>query len=221
MNPEIDEREGYHDNLAVIRRHALARGIPFWNFFKSMPYGRHYDPTEAQIRWQIFTSLAYGARGVLYFCYWTPRGEEFPKGGALITPDGRKTRHYAEAQRVNARIRNLGPTLMQLTSERVYRVRPGEKAAEILEGSPLRDLSDGDYTIGVFRHADGRRAVLLNNERFAYTAWPTVAFATDAGAVTEIDQDTGREIPLRDDSPDMDGIQLSFDAGEGRLFLIP
>lgn len=221
MNPDIDERDGYCENLAIIRQHALARGIPFWNFFKSMPYGRHFDPTEAQIRWQVFTSLAYGARGVLYFCYWTPRGEEFPKGGALITPDGRPTRHYGEACRLNARVKNLGPTLMRMTTSAVYRVRPGEKAAEQLKDAPVRALDDGDWLIGVFRHEDGRTGVLLNNYRYAFTAWPTVTFAADSAGIVEVDQQTGREVPLLDDSPDMPGVQLSLDAGGGRLFLIP
>ena len=35
-----------------------------------MVFGGKRDPTEAQIRWQVFTSLAYGAKGVLYFTNW-------------------------------------------------------------------------------------------------------------------------------------------------------
>jgi len=219
MTPRLDEREGYCENLDVIRRHALEAGIPFWNFFNIMPYGRHYDPTEAQVNWQIYTSLAYGAKGVLYFCYWTPRGNEFPKGGAIITADGRPTRHYDQAKRINARIKNLGPTLMKLESTRVVRIQPGEDAARLLGDSPLRHLTDGDYLVGHFKHADGRDAVLLNNYRFSHTAWPTVQFA-EGRTVLEVDPRTGREIPLLDDSPDMAGLQISLDAGEGRLFLI-
>ena len=62
--------------------------IPFWNFFNIMPYGPHTDPTEAQVRWQVNASLIYGAKGLLYFCYFTPGGDEFPKGGAIIGQDG-------------------------------------------------------------------------------------------------------------------------------------
>jgi hypothetical protein len=109
--------------------------------------------------------------------------------------------------------------LIKLTSNRVVRIRPGEDAAAALAGLPIRNLSDGDYLIGLFTHEDGRRALLLNNYRFAYTAWPTVEFAKDAGDIVELDQDSGREIPLRDDSPDMAGTQLSIDAGVGRLLL--
>ncbi len=240
MNPGLDERNGYLANLAIIREHAMNKGIPFWNFFKSIGYDRHYDPTEAQIRWQVYTSLAFGAKGLLYFTYWTPNS--FPRS-AVITSDGRPTRHYEQVKRINARLKNLGPTLMKLTSVGVYRVtpgfgrhflppqpltdigiyhcEPGEAQARLFKGSPIREISEGDYLIGAFEHEDGRRAVLLNNYRFAYTAWPTVRFDVDPANIVEVDQDTGREKPLRDDSPVTEGLQISLDSGEGRLFLLP
>lgn len=221
FSPTADGREGYCKNLEVMRRYSLAARIPLWNFFNTMPFGPHTDPTEAQLRWQIFTSLAYGAKGVMYFCYWTPAGGEFPKGGAIITRDGRRTRHYAEAQRINGALKNLGPTLMQLTNTSVIRIKPKENSADALTNTPVRSISDGDYLVGVFQHADGRRAVLINNYHFAYSAWPTVTFDADAGNVFEVSPKTGKEAPVVDDSPDMPGLQLSLDAGEGRLFLLP
>ena len=78
-----------------------------------------------------------------------------------------------------------------------------------------------DYLMGVFQHADGRRAVMLNNYLFAYTAWPTVTFDTDPAHVVEVDPWSGREIPVVDDSPAMNGLQIALDAGAGRLFLLP
>jgi hypothetical protein len=221
MTPERDNRQAYCDNLEVMRQNALRRNIPFWNFFNTMPFGPHFDPTEAQLRWQIYTSLAYGAKGVLYFCYWTPRGGEFPKGGAIITAEGRRTRHYDQARRINAAVKNLGPMLMKLTSTEVRRVGPEADPAKALSGSGIRAITKGDYLIGLFRHADGRRAVLLNNYSFAHTAWPTVTFDADPEKVVEVDPAGGKEIPVLDDSPDMEGLQVSLDAGDGRLFLLP
>ena len=231
VDPPADEgadgRDGYCADLAVMRDVALEHGVPFWNFFNVMPYGPHTDPTEAQLRWQIFASLTYGARGVLYFCYFTPPGAEFPKGGAIIRRDGSRTRHYEQARRLNAAVANLGPTLMQLTSTGVRRLRPDDDAAAVLSGTPVRSVTraevdpPSDYLVGSFRHADGRRAVLLQNYRYAFTAWPTVEFDADPGQVVEVSQSTSAEIPLGDDSPDMEGVQVSLDAGEGRLFLLP
>ena len=220
MKPDTDTRSDYCSNLEVMRKYSLQRGIPFWNFFNTMPFGPHFDPTEAQLRWQIYTSIAYGAKGVLYFCYWTPPGSEFPKGGAVITADGRKTRHYEQAKRINHGVKNLGPTLMKLTSTEVYRVEPDDDPNEVLGDSPITSLTKGDYLVGVFKHADGRRAVLLNNYSFAYTAWPTVQFNVPVEQVREVCRKTGKEIWLIDDSPAMDGLQVSLDSGEGRLFLV-
>jgi hypothetical protein len=221
MKPGVDNRQGYLDNLDTMRKYSVKQDIPHWNFFNVMPFGPHSDPTEAQIRWQVYTSLAYGSKGVLYFCYWTPRGGEFPKGGAIVTVEGRKTRHYEQAKRVNRAIRQLGPTLMSLTSIGVYRVTPDENPDQALKDTPITNLTNGDYLVGLFKHADGRRAVLLNNYSFAYTAWPTVRFSAPVQQLREVCKKTGKEIPIVDDSPAMEGLQLSLDSGEGRLFLLP
>ena len=220
-------RDLYCQNLATIRKYASKKNIPFWNYFNTAPFGANTDPTEAQIRWQIYTSLAYGAKGILYFTYGTPNTFEFPKGGAILRRDGSRTRHWYQARRINAHIKSLGPTLMKLCSTGVYRVKPGDDPAEVLDGTPIRAIRraevdpTNDYLVGVFRHEDGRRAILLNNYRFAYTAWPTVEFDVPVALVQEVDQQTGQAVPVYDDSPEMPGLQVSLDASEGKLFLLP
>ena len=136
FTPVADGREGYCRTLAVFRRYALQHGLPFWNFLYSMPTGTLTDPTEAQIRWQAYTSLAYGAKGILYFCYQTPVAPMFVKGGAIIDRTGRRTRHYEQAKRINAELRNLGPTLMQLTNLRTFRVAPYDITTEAVVETP-------------------------------------------------------------------------------------
>jgi hypothetical protein len=227
FGPNVDGRDGYCADLAVMRGSALEHDVPFWNFFNVMPYGPHTDPTAGQLRWQVYASLAHGARGILYFCYFTPPGAEFPKGGAIIRRDGTRTRHYEQAKAINFAVSNLGPALMELTSTEVRRVGPEDDPSRVLAGTPLRAITravvdpPNDYLVGIFSHSDGRRAVLLQNYQYAFTAWPTVEFDVDADQVTEVSQTTGAEIPVLDESPDMEGLQISLDSGEGRLFLLP
>jgi len=232
MRPDADTRNAYCENLETMQKHSLSAGIPFWNYFYAMPFNDRLDPTEAQIRWQINASLAYGAKGVLYFCYWTPgRGTkgagEFPKGGAIITAEGLKTRHYDEARRINAELKNLGPTLMQLTNTGVYRINTGKAPASALTNAPIKNLQrvgadpHSEFIVGTFQHADGRRAVLVMNHSYSYTAWSTAEFDAAPEALWEVDKATGREVPVMDDSPELTGLQLSFGAGDGRLFLLP
>lgn len=232
MRPGADGRLAYLENLATLRKHSQRAGIPFWNFFYCMPFNDRLDPTEAQIRWQIFASIAYGAKGVLYFCFWTPgKGAagsgEFPKGGAILTAEGLKTRHYEEARRINAEVKNLGPTLMKLTSLRVLRIKNDSDTRVALAGLPLRRIDRvggdpaGEFVVGVFSHADGRRAVLILNHDYSYTAWPTLEFAVPSESILEVDKNTGQPAPVIDDSPELKGLQLSFAPGDARLFLLP
>ena len=72
-----------------------------------------------------------------------------------------------------------------------------------------------------FQHTDGRRAVMLTNYHFAYSQWPTIEFDADLAGIVEVNRWTGEEVEVVDDSPDMDGLQISLDAGDGRLFLLP
>jgi hypothetical protein len=227
FKPDRDTRAAYIDNLDIFRKQSLAAGIPFWNFFNIMPYGPHTDPTEAQVRWQVNASLVYGAKGLLYFCYFTPGGDEFPKGGAIIGQDGLKTHHYAQAKRINKMLKSYGKVLVDCTSTDVAQIQPGDTPSEKLRNSGIRDIKrdrvdpSHDYLVGTFKHKSGRRAVMLMNNRFAYSAWPTVIFDVRPGQrVVEIDPDTGREVPVRDASPAMDGVQLPLLDGGARLFFI-
>ena len=227
FKPKADGRQRYCQNLETMRKYSLQKHIPFWNYFNVMPFGPHTDPTEAQIRWQVYTSIAYGAKGVIYFNYGTPKTFEFPKGGGIVRRDGTRTRHWFQAKRINQCLKNLGPTLMQLTNQGVYRIKPGDDPEQVLMGTAIKSITRApvdpahDYLVGVFNHRNGQRVVLVNNYRFAYTAWPTIEFDVPQPQVRELDQQTGKIVAVHDDSPEMPGLQISLDAGEGRLFVLP
>jgi len=110
---------------------------------------------------------------------------------------------------------------MNLSSTGVQHVTPGENGGKTVTNAPIKTITDGDYLLGCFKHKDGRRAVLLNNYHFAFRAWPTVEFDAPLDKVVEVSPETGKEKLVKDDSPAMKGLQLSLDAGQGRLFLVP
>ena len=58
----------------------------------------------------------------------------------------------------------------------------------------------------------------ITTDRPDYSAWPTIEFNADLGRLMEVSKKTGLETPVLDDSTDMAGLQLSLDAGDGRLF---
>jgi hypothetical protein len=91
----------FFQNLAAVRDAAgkYSRSnysIPFWAMIQSAPRREHFhnpavpdnpSPTMAQVRWQAYVSLAYGAKGILY---WVARplapapGDEVGYGAFLL-----------------------------------------------------------------------------------------------------------------------------------------
>lgn len=125
-----ESKERYAISLAVQRKQSQQNGVPFWNFLNTMSFSsEHADPTEAMLRWQVMTSLAYGASGYMYFCYWSPG--VFALGGGIIVPRGSaKTAagfemvpgpHYFQAQRINSVAKIYGGFLLGRKSLGVFR----------------------------------------------------------------------------------------------------
>ena len=58
-------------------------------------------------------------------------------------------------------------------------------------------------------------AVMIVNYEHAYTQWANVTFDESA---REIDSVSGLPVAVEDDAPDIEGLQLLFAPGAGRLF---
>ena len=112
---------GYRTTLAIFRDQAHQAGIPFWSYVNAMPFGYLFYPKEAEIRWAAWTAVAYGAKGVLYFCYWNPG----TNGGAMISLKGPgngtflPTALYGKSSRINSHILAYAPYLLDATSQYV------------------------------------------------------------------------------------------------------
>jgi len=71
MTERNEENSQYYVNLNHYRN--LSReGVEFWTTLLSTPHFNYRRPSYDDLRWQVNTSLAYGAKGILYFTFYTP-----------------------------------------------------------------------------------------------------------------------------------------------------
>jgi hypothetical protein len=230
---------GYIRNLAAVRAAAAGAGLRFMNFFNTMVYDNRSDLSEGQLRWQAWTSVAHGAAGVLYFCYWTPAGADFAWAGAIMTPRAPAGggpavygpgAHYAQAARLNARLRALGGYLLNASSLAVLAASGAgaELAPAAAVAAPLTAFGGAgagpawSLMLGIFAlppaAAPRARAALLVNQDPDVPALATVQLAAGA-AVFELDAASGELRPALDDAPALPGLQLALDAGDARLLV--
>jgi len=229
---------GYLRNLDVIRAASLAANIPFWNFFNAMPFNGRPDVTEAQLRWQVFSSLAYGAKGLLYFCYWSPTGDSFAFGNALMTPRALPGGapvylpgpHFAQAARVNGKLRAYGAFLLRAASTAVASARgdgqgggapqPGAGPIAAVRSS-IAGAANVPWSalLGAFALPGGGAAVLVHNQDVNYPVILNLTLASSAGAPMEVDPVSGSLAPALSDVVTSGGFHVALEAGDARLLV--
>ncbi len=164
------DRGTFFTSLALMRELADQHHLPFMLIVLAMPHGPYRDPTEAELRWQVFHALAYGARGISYFAYWTPVDVEHAdvmKFRHGLIEGGTPTRHYAEASRINRVARAMAAELDGYRS-----VAVADSAGEVAAPPPIgpieaiEAIDGGRVTAGLFADDDGRLAVLLVNRDY-------------------------------------------------------
>ena len=155
-------REGYFANLETMRKAGLEHEIPFWNIVLTTAHFNYREATDADLRFQVYTSLAYGARGIAYFTYFSPAIGNFRMGP--VDQFGNETPTWGKLRNVNLQVARLAPTLLKLRSDAVYHfgeVPKGGRGPD--ERSLIADVA-GPMLVGEFTHEDGDRYVMIVNK---------------------------------------------------------
>jgi hypothetical protein len=208
-------RGWYFANLELIRNAAQKQHLPFWNIFLVTPHvhghGTYRDPSLSDLRFLVYTTLAYGARGLMYFTYWTPP-EGF--GNAIIDAKGNRTRHYEEVKQLNFQIHRLASTLSRLHSDGVYHVGKQPMECHALPPGTLLARVDGpDVLVSFLSDSRGRRYVMVVNKDMVQDQTISLEF-TEKVALKELSAEDGRWRRISG-LRRFDGRYLS---GQGRLF---
>jgi hypothetical protein len=203
----------YFLNLALIRSAAIEANKPFLNIIQASTVEKVWRlPNAAEIRWLVFTTMAYGGRGISYFTYWGPESY----GG--LYQDGKPSPLAAEVASVNAEIEKIGPALMQLDSIGVYHTEPLPLGTErIPMDCPVQIVSGGEFVLGMFGQKERMTAFMIVNRSYSRNAEATVKVKLPAGKLQELDRRTGAWT----DGPIVDTdriLKIELPPGDGRLF---
>jgi hypothetical protein len=216
------EDANYFHNWAIVRKAALSADLPAWVFIQTLAYNGHREPTPAELLWQINISLAYGAKGIQYFTYWTPeaaRGEGF--GPALITVDGVRTARYDAAKKINTTwLHQVGRELKPLVSESVVHAgetplpngTTGFTPTELISG-----ISGQPVVVGTFRSRGSAvkdRWVLVTNRSHSTNTRATITIRPDKVYGVEVFQPASQQYDGRR------GIVVPVDLAPGAATLL-
>jgi len=100
----------------MIRQASQDAGVPFLNHRPGLYVdAQHADSPGDELRWLVYTSLAYGAQGISYYVYCHPDHK-----GAMATADGKPTSLYHAAKVLNREFAAIATELQPLRSLEVF-----------------------------------------------------------------------------------------------------
>jgi len=191
------DRTGFFANLDSVRTLALAEELPFWQIVLSVPFADYRPLSESEKRWEAMQTLAYGAKGLLYFTYWTPGDKSYEWGPALIGRDANPTPQYEEVKRINSDVQALGKYLIDAVPSSVFqagKISPGGKPREA--GTPVSVSGAGDLTVGLFRR-DTHLYVMIANRDYRKPASTDVLFTNGELVIQRLDKSNGKWLAVK------------------------
>ncbi len=215
----------YYANLEQISKEARAEGKPFWAFIQTTAFGSHGVTGEAALRLQAFSSLAYGARGIEYFTYWTPLPEQSDSDfhDGPISRDGTRTPLLDLLTILNKEIQVLTPTLVGLKPVGVGHFNPQDPS--VTEFTPshgvvsVGGVSSASAVLGFLEGIEGEPWLLVVNRSFEKAGEFELTMEPEIRAAWETSKVTGEQQSLAKAEKDKPLIlMVKLAPGDGRLF---
>jgi len=156
-------RDGYYRNLQSMRKASLKHNLPFWNTVLSCAHFSYAEPTPAGFRFQAYTTMAYGGRGLSYFTYFGRTSGNYRL--SPIDPFGHKTPTWDMLRDVNMQVQRLGPVYITLKSINVFH-HPEAPAgcSGIATSKLLKSVTGGNLLVGEFEGPGGQPYVMVVNK---------------------------------------------------------
>ena len=208
-----DDGKQYFLNLALIREAAIEAGKPFLNIIQSSLVEKVWRlPNPAETRFLVFTTMAYGGRGISYFTYWGPA--DF----AGLYRDGKPSPMVKEVALLNAEIVRFGPALLELDSTAVYHTAPLPYGTQAVPAdAPVRFTGGGEFVLGLFGRKGQTTAFMVVNRNYRQDAEAAVTVEIPGGKLQELDRKTGKwcDGPVPGANREL---KIKLGPGNGRLF---
>ena len=178
----LDE-DRFYGNMELIRNHSLQTDIPFWNIISSDAFYNFAEPSDASLAVQVYSTLAYGGKGIGYFTYHTR-----PVVNCRLAPIdefGYRTKTWEMLRHINLQIHTLAPVYVNLKSVNVFHTvsvpRNGKginsaKLVEAISGGSVHPDKDASLLVGEFTDTEGKPYIMVVNKSLHSSVWVNVQF---------------------------------------------
>ena len=163
----------FYTNLDIVRRLSLETKTIFWNCILANAHFNYMEPSDATFNLQVYSTMAYGGRGIQYFTYFAPTVGNYRL--AAVDQFGNRTPTWVLLRRINNQIHALAPTLIRLHSLGVYHYPDVPQQSQPLSASTMIESVEmtqryvvppvaGRFLIGEFEDDNKRPYFMIVNK---------------------------------------------------------
>jgi hypothetical protein len=188
-------REAYFPNLETARKVSLRTGVPFWQVLLGNSHFHYAEPTAAGFRFQVYSSLAYGARGLGWFTF-TARERGNYRCTALDAY-GRRTPTFDLLRDVNLQAQRLAPSLARMRSVEVFHTPRVPTDCRGIESSKyLSAVKGGQFLVGEFEQDQPTTAAVLIVNTSLTSSTSFAITPKEKRSISKVSSTTGQVIPF-------------------------
>jgi len=214
-------RPEFYLNLEIIREAALYNNVPFWAFARSLPYGNYPFPTEGHLRFQVYSNLAYGAKGIQYYLYWPIIKGSWNYDHAIVTEHGDKSPVYYFVKKINTEILTLSKILLNLESLGIYHSEPiPDGCKKIPEDFLFQVRSLQPLCIGHFKDEFEQEYYFIVNRNYNFQVDVNLQFTTKIKEIVEIAKSEDYISTVYIDTMKNNNLKMKILPGDGHLLQI-
>lgn len=152
----------YYAFLEVMSQEAKKNNLPLCVVNRCTAMERYHWPDRMTMRFSVFNSLAYGAQGLVWWCYYNPERDIFLE--SAIMPGYKRSKIWYALKEVNKEVQNLKHVFLGAESVGVWHtgreIPFGTKRLETLP-APFRSLATGSEGVLVSHLKNGDKEYLL------------------------------------------------------------
>lgn len=216
------DRTGFYSNMRAVHDVGLENGVRTGTYIQTVKQSALFRrPTASEIRYEMYSSLAFGFKQLSFFTWFTPVNRNEPFEDGIISPTGVPNEHYEYIKEINKEILAIGSTLVKCDALEVY-----------LNGSDTYDQpyipddffvqpqkNDQSYTVSFLKHKEtGRNYLMVVNNDFTNASEVDLTFDSSITALSSVSRVDGSLSPV-----ELDGgkLHLELAAGDAAFFALP
>jgi hypothetical protein len=210
------DRSDYFLNLGLVAEMSKKNKVPFINFIQASRFLADWRmPSPQDMRYLVYTSLAYGAKGIGYYTYW---GDSSHEG---LYRDGIKSDLASSVAAINLEISKLSDFLVHLNWLGVQHVTdlPLNECIENKNGA-VEVLDSENILIGSFCESKKECSIFLAVNLNRSTAQIIRAIIVASGnTLQELSRSSGQWITVATFNS-IRRFEFRIEPGDGRLFRV-